>query len=105
MALAEAIKGATRPSQVITWTRGEGVPEDLTGATLTGKIKARDGTLRNIAGTLTVTDGTNGIFLWSYDAADVASDGWFVVQFTALFGASPTLAKTHKSSWRVYEAL
>ena len=50
MALAHAVAGATRPSQVITWTRDDGTAEDLTGATITGKIRSlADGTTRDIA--------------------------------------------------------
>ena len=77
MALASAIEGATRPAQSITWYRGDGVtPEDLAGATITGRLRyAVDGTSRDIAGTLTVTDGAAGEFTWAYDADDVAQPG------------------------------
>ena len=107
MSLASAVEGSLRPSQSITWTReGVNTPEPLTGATLTGKIRNCDtGTTRDIAGTLTVTDGANGVFTWDYAAADVAEAGLFDVQFTAAFGTSPTPARTVVGRWEVDEAI
>lgn len=106
MALAHAIAGATRPSQVITWTRDDGTPEDLTGATITGKLRrASTGDITNIAGTLSVTDATAGKFTWAYAAADVATPGHYRVQFTAAFGSEPTPARTIVADWEVKEAL
>lgn len=103
MALASAIQGAKRPTQQITWTRqGSGDPEVLTGATITGIIKNKQ-TLetRAITGTLTVTDGENGVFTWAYGTADVADAGVFQVQFSAAFIAEPTPAKTFLTDWEV----
>ena len=107
MGLANAVKGALRPSQQITWTReGLNTPEPLTGATLTGKIQNCDTQVtRSISGTLTVTDGANGVFTWDYAAADVAEAGLFDVQFTAAFGTSPTPARTVRAKWTVEDAL
>lgn len=104
MALAYAVAGATRPSQVITWTRDDSTAENLTGATLTGTIKDSAGTVRAITGTLSVTTAASGIFTWDYSAADVASAGNFIVQFTAAFGSNPTPARTIKSQWTIHEA-
>ena len=106
MALAAAVAGATRPSQLITWTRVDGNIETLTGATLTGKIRDRaTGTTRAIAGTLTVTDGAAGVFRWDYHANDVATAGAFDVQFVAAFASGQTPAKTFLAQWTVAEAL
>ena len=107
MGLANAVQGATRPAQSITWTReGLNAPEPLTGATLTGKLRNCDtGAVRAIAGTLTVTDGANGVFTWDYAAADVEEAGLFDVQFTAAFGTSPTPARTVGGRWEVDEAI
>lgn len=106
MALANAIVGATRPSQVITWYRADGTPENLTGATMTGKLRNRQsGEVRDIAGVLSVTDGAGGVFTWAYDADDVATVGRYDVQFTAAFGTSPTPARTIVDRWAVEEAL
>jgi hypothetical protein len=106
MALAAAVAGATRPSQIITWTRADGNAETLTAATLTGKIRDRaTGTTRAIAGTLTVVDGAAGSFRWDYVAADVVSAGTFDVQFVAAFASGQTPAKTFVAQWTVGEAL
>lgn len=106
MALADAVQNATRPSQVITWTRADDTPENLTGATLTGRIRnANTGVTRDIVGTLIVTVGASGVFAWAYVLADVADAGQFNVQFTATFGSSPTPARTIDALWTVHIAL
>lgn len=106
MALANAVAGAIRPSQVITWLDGDSAPINLTGATLTGKIRSNTtGVVRDIVGTLTVTDAAGGVFVWDYHPADVAESGHFVVQFTANYDSPPTPARTIAESWEVYGAL
>lgn len=108
MALARAIQGAKRPSQSITWTRKDDVSttEDLTGATLTGKIRLHEQTTsQDIAGVLTVINGAGGVFRWDYADADVATVGKHRVQFTATFGPAPTPAKTFIADWIVAESL
>jgi hypothetical protein len=108
MALARAIQGAKRPSQTVIWTREDdtNTPEDLTGATLTGKIRLyQQPTSQAIAGVLTVTNGAGGQFRWDYADADVAIAGDHHVQFTATFGSSPTPAKTFVAEWIVKESL
>ncbi len=107
MGLANAVKGALRPSQQIVWTRaGLNTPEPLTGATITGKLRNCDTQeARAITGTLSVLDGAQGQFVWDYSAADVAEAGQFDVQFTAAFAASPSPARTVKALWTVEEAI
>ena len=106
MALAAAVAGATRPSQIITWQRADGNAENLTDATITGRVRDRaTGTARAIAGTLTVTDGAAGQFRWDYAAADVAAAGTFDVQFIAAFASGQTPAKTFVAQWTVGEAI
>ena len=63
------------------------------------------GTVRSIAGTLTVTDATAGVFTWTYAAGDVADVGTFDVQFNAAFGSAPTPARTMVTPWTVGESL
>jgi len=104
MALADAIAGALRPAQVITWTRGDGTPEDLTNATITGILLPDGGAKRNIAGTLTATSPTLGIFQWDYALADVVA-GEYLVQFNAAFAQVPSPAKTRTERWRVLPSL
>lgn len=105
MALASAVAGALRPSQAITWTRGDGAAENLSGATISGKIRDAANSVRAIAGALVIIDGPAGQFRWDYAAADVVSGGEYQVQFTATFGLSPTPARTLVEQWTVYEAL
>ena len=106
MALAAAVAGATRPSQIITWMRAEGNAETLTSATLTGRIRDRaTGTTRAIAGSLTVVDGAAGQFRWDYAAGDVVAAGTFDVQFVAAFASGQTPAKTFVAQWTVGEAI
>ena len=102
MALATAVKGGLRPSQLVTWTREDGDAEPLTGATITGTITDRaTGTTRAIAGTLTVTDGAAGVFRWDYAAGDVATAGHYDVQFSAAFATGQTPARTFVTRWQV----
>lgn len=106
MALADAIQGATRPSQLITWKDQDGNVFDLTGATITARIKrerASSGAASD--GTFTVTDAANGVFRWDYSANDVAVSGHYEVQFNAAFGSNPTPAKTFISKWKVNEVI
>jgi hypothetical protein len=106
MALASAIKDAKRPSQQITWSRADGTAEDLTAAIITGSIRSyRTGESRAIDGTLTVTDGENGVFTWAYGNNDIGEAGRFSVQFNAAFGTDPTPAKTFLAEWQVRDSL
>lgn len=105
MPLADAMAGALRPAQRITWTRADGTPENLTGGTLTGVLQPLPaGPARAIVGTLTLQDATNGVFDWTYAAADVVA-GSYLVQFTATFPLGLTPARTFTTSWLVHEAL
>lgn len=105
MALANAVKESLRPSQIITWTESDGTAVDLTGATITGKIRDAAGTVRDIEGTLTLTDPENGVFTWAYHADDVETAGNFDVQFTATYVSGITPGKTIVEPWMVHSSL
>lgn len=106
MGLAAAIAWANRPSQQITWLTSDGAAVDLTGATITARMRNKDtNATRDITGTLTVTDGTNGVFVWAYSAADVQTAGGYAVQFTATYEAAPTVTRSIVAAWTVMEAL
>ncbi len=106
MALANAVAGALRPSQAITWLRDDGAAEDLTGATITARLRNRaTGAVRAAAGVFVVTDGPAGGYRWEYAAADVAEAGSFDVQFSAAFGAGPSPARTYTARWTVTESI
>jgi hypothetical protein len=105
MALADAVKGGRWPAQQITWEPEGGGVANLSGATLTGKIRDSAGTTRAVAGTITVTNGPAGVFTWQYAAEDVAAAGLFDVQFTATWPDGLTPGKTFIASWTIAESL
>lgn len=105
-ALPNWVQFAQRPSLLITWYReGTTVVEDLTGATITGLIRAGDGTVTAITATLTIIDATGGVFRWDFSAADVATSGRLEVQFTGTYASGQTPAKTFRADWYVEKAL
>lgn len=104
--LADALQGAKRPSQLITWTDQDGNAVDLTGATVTARLRnvmTREATAAD--GVFTVTSAAAGVFRWDYGTTDVATAGNFTVQFTAAFGSGTTPTRTLKEEWTVHEAL
>lgn len=105
MALADAVQGATRTTQEITWSRDDGTAYDLTGATITGRMRnLTTGASRAISGTLEVTDADSGIFTWTYAAGDVATAGVYEVQFKATFSGG-AYDLTLAASWLVAPAV
>lgn len=106
MALADAIQGAKRPSQLITWKDQDNNALNLTGATITARLRRlRSGSAVDSDGTFTVTDASNGVFRWDYSTADVANSGTYEVQFTAVYGSNPTPAKTFIAEWKINEVI
>jgi hypothetical protein len=105
MALANAVQGATHTPQRITWSDTDGDPVNLTGAVLSGRVlRIRDGSTVDIAGEMDIVSALNGVFDWTYGAADVAEAGEYIVQFTATFGVA-TRDRTLKEAWTVVAAL
>jgi hypothetical protein len=106
VAISDAVEGEVGRVLSITWRQqGTTTPETLTGGTITGKIRAGPGpdyADTAIAGTLTVTDGANGIFTWTLAAGDTDTPGLYQVQFQAVV-SSKTL-KTFFSPWAVHDA-
>jgi hypothetical protein len=100
-ALPNAVQYARKRTQTITWTDEDGIPVNLTGATLMGIID-RAGTESLITGTLTVTGATTGVFTWAYSAADVAEAGHYFVQFYARYSADSSLPEiSYRHQWHV----
>lgn len=84
MSIPRAIEGARYTGVSLTWQDEDGNAQDLTGFTLSGTIKDKDGTSTAIAGTLTpdADQSTNpGLFAWAFAAADIATPGRYTVQF------------------------
>lgn len=104
MALSDAIQGAKRPSQLITWTDEDGVPADLTGATITARI-TRSGVTTASDGAFVLTSAATGVFRWDYGTTDVTTAGKFTVQFTATFASGTTPARTMAHQWTVQASI
>src|SRR5512139_468375 len=86
MALQPALKGARNTGQQITWTRTDGVAQNLTGATLSGRMKnIATGTAVAIDGVLSLVTAASGIFNWAYGAVDVGTAGVYEVQLKATY--------------------
>ena len=103
MALANAVEAARHTVQTITWTDDDGTGVNLTGATLTGKIR-QGGAVRSIDGTLALVTAASGIFSWTYGALDVGTVGEAEVQFIATF-SDTTKDKSYIESWLIHDAL
>jgi hypothetical protein len=100
-------QGSERPVLTITWTHADNTTgEDLTGATITGYIKdLATGDVVEIQGTFAITDATAGVFTWTPDPLDVATDGAYQVQFAATFAGEPTPARTAVFEWEIVESI
>ena len=106
MALAEAVQGAKRPSQLITWTDADGVAVDLTGATITARLfNMQTGVAAASTGAFVLINPTAGVFRWDYATTDVATAGQFRVQFTATYASGLTPGRTLTELWTVHLAI
>lgn len=105
MTLAAAVQAAKRPSQTITWTDEDGTAVDLTGGTITAKIRDHDFNTRDSDGTFTITSAAAGVFRWDYGSEDVEAAGAFQVQFSAAFGSGVTPLKSIVEPWRVHDSI
>lgn len=104
MALSPAVQAAKRTGQTITWQTKSGTVKNLTGLTLTGRIRNKaTSEERDIDGTLTIVSATDGTFSWTYGTNDVSEAGLFEVQFIGT--ASGENDKSIPQEWKVYEAL
>jgi hypothetical protein len=104
MSLARAIQGARRTGQTITWQTRLGTAKNLTGLTLTGRIRSKQTSEeRAIDGILTIVSATDGTFTWAYGENDVGESGSFEVQFIGT--ANGQNDKSIPQEWKVYEAL
>lgn len=105
MALANAVQNSRRTPQRITWTDADGDPVDLTGATLTGRLRDLEtGTTTDLDGDLDIVTAASGIFDWTYGSDDVGTAGDYVVQFTATYGDA-TADRTLLEGWTVIPAI
>ena len=105
MALQKTIQGSTARGQRVTWTYADGSAPDLRAATITGRLRKQNGgNTRAITGTLVPDVAVGNRFVWTYSAADVATSGWYEVQFTATY-PDGTVERTFPEPWEVQVAL
>lgn len=104
MALPETASGSTHSSLLLTAKRKDGSLLDLTGGTITGKLKNKvSAAVESITGALSLVDPTGGTFRWTFAAADVDTVGVFKVQFTVTY-ADTTVERSIAEDWEVTEA-
>lgn len=104
MALANAVQGSRHTPQRITWTDTDDDPVNLTGATLSGRIRnVNTGDTADMDGDLAIVSAAAGVFDWTYGQDDVAEAGDYNVQFTATFGDS-SKDRTLHHAWTVIAA-
>lgn len=105
MALSNAVQGARHSGQSITWKKSDGTAYDLTGATITARIRnQRTGEARDADGSFSLTTPASGIFAWAYGATDVQYPGRFDVQFKAAYSDSKH-DLTFSAEWEVEGAI
>lgn len=105
MPLRKAVQSASHTGQRITFDREDGNPVDLTGATVTARIKNVE------TGAVVDSDGAFAVpvtakmnqFLWAYGTTDVATAGRYTVQFTATY-PDTTAERSFHEPWEVVEA-
>lgn len=105
MALPDAAQLEDGRVVTITWLKqGTTTPEDISSPTsFTGAIESGSGptyTKVAISGTLTVTDGANGVFTWTWNATDTILTGQFLVQFVIVKTGVPSL-RSFSEPWTV----
>lgn len=106
MALAHAVQGARRPSQLITLTDAAGSAVDLSGAMITVRIRnLTTGVAVASDGAFVIVNAAGGVLRWDYSEADVSTAGRYEVQFTLAFGVAPTPARTIIEGWTIREAI
>jgi len=105
MALAHGVVGARHSAQQITWKKDDGTAYNLTGATITARIRdQRTGNTRAADGTFALVTAASGIFSWTYGTNDVAAPGRFDAQFKASYSDSKD-DLTFVAEWIVDEAI
>jgi len=103
--LPPAVEGARKRTLTLTWKDTDDVAVDLTGATITGKLKNMNtGVIASMDGVLALVTAASGIFSWAFGVVDVGTVGFFKVQFIATY-ADTLKNKTFVADWEVRDAL
>lgn len=104
MALPSVIEGSKYDPIDITWADEDGTARDLTGATLTGRLKNEETSeITVIDGSLVLLDADDGIFTWTLGDNDVGTVGKFFVQFIATYAGGES-ARSVAERWCVNDA-
>lgn len=101
------VYGANHPTYTITWLDESNTAVNLTGATITGRIKHNiTGSAAALTGAFALVTAASGIFSYTPSSADTSRDAskHYVVQFIATFGDS-TIEKTFKTDCWIEEAI
>lgn len=107
MAAIKLVYGANHPTYTITWLDESNTAVNLTGATITGRIKHNiTGSAAALTGTLSLVTAASGIFSYTPSAADTTRDAskHYSLQFIATFGDA-TIEKTFKKECWIEEAI
>ena len=92
MPLFPWVVGQTHPIWSLTWKDDSGAVVDLTGATLSLRIRL-GGAGQGVAGggVITVTNASGGLFTYAPVAGDFPQPGQLDVQFKAVYGDGTVL--------------
>jgi hypothetical protein len=103
MALDDTVVGANATPQQITWQRTDGTAQNLTGFTITAKMYSIERrTSKAVTGTFSDVTPASGIFQWNRSAADVDTEGVWLVQFKGTNGSNVTI--TFDVVWHIRPA-
>jgi hypothetical protein len=102
------VQGATHTGMRLQWKRRDGTFPDLTGVTITAKIKPVSGGGAAVAltGALApdTSDPSHGYFTYAPSTLDVATAGTYQIQFKAVYAdTKPDL--TFSAEWEIMPAL
>jgi len=107
MALVNGVKGSRHTAQTITWQDADGTGWNLTGATITARLKPKNkgaNTTRTSDGAFALVTAASGIFTWTYGAIDVRDNCKYKVQFRATYGDA-TFDLTEETDWEVEDQI
>lgn len=107
MTLIKLVYGTNHPTYTITWKDEANAVVDLTGATITGRLKNEaTGDTYTLTGTFALVTASSGIFSYKPSSTDTTRtvSNKYSIQFTATF-ADSTTEKTFKSTCWIVEAI
>ena len=82
-------KGDRLPLLQAELTDASGTPLNLTGATVTFKMRSRNGTVLKVNAAASVISAELGVVQYAWGATDTDTEGSFDAEFVASFGGLP----------------